>query len=264
MTGTGLSLIPRHSAWRPSGRRFAELGVSFSEEIYDASYSPNWYSIYQALGLPRESWRQADHLWNKHYGNQAANLVEGAAETILELRRLSYGLGVVSSGTASRVLREIEHAGLTASFDVVICNEHIVHKKPHPEGLEIAIRKLNCTRQECSYVGDAPEDIEMGKRADVLTVGVRSSYPSSARLTATNRNTLRKNNGYTSFDWRLARPFKIHERYELIPTIEMFNTFNNANNVNPLSTPGLFNFDGFLRQGVGDPRQVQLAVKFTF
>src|SRR5205085_181549 len=32
----------------------------------------------------------------------------------------------------------------------------------------------------------------------------------------------------------------------------------------PLSTPGLFNFDGFLRQGVGDPRQAQLAVKFEF
>jgi len=38
----------------------------------------------------------------------------------------------------------------------------------------------------------------------------------------------------------------------------------NANNVNPLITPGLFNFDGFLRQGVGDARQVQLAVKFTW
>lgn len=82
--------------------------------------------------------------------------------------------------------------------------------------------------------------------------------------TATNRNTLRKDNAYFSFDWRLARPFKFGERYELMPMIEMFNTFNNANNVNPLSTPGLFNFDGFLRQGVGDPRQVQLAVKFLF
>src|SRR5205085_11909662 len=93
----------------------------------------------------------------------------------------------------------------------------------------------------------------------------RSAQPiTPATRTATNRNTLRKNNGYTSFDWRLARPFKLGEHYELIPTIEMFNTFNNANNVNPLSTPGLFNFDGFLRQGVGDPRQVQLAVKFTF
>jgi len=85
----------------------------------------------------------------------------------------------------------------------------------------------------------------------------RSAQPiTPATRTATNRNTLRKNNGYTSFDWRLARPFKFGEHYELIPTIEMFNTFNNANNINPLSTPGLFNFDGFLRQGVGDPRQL--------
>ena len=83
--------------------------------------------------------------------------------------------------------------------------------------------------------------------------------------TATNRNTLRKDNQFFSFDWRLQRPFRFGgERYALIPIAEMFNTFNNANNVNPLTTPGLFNFDGFLRQGVGDPRTVQLAVKLIF
>jgi hypothetical protein len=82
--------------------------------------------------------------------------------------------------------------------------------------------------------------------------------------TATNRNTARKDNEYFSFDWRIQRPFKLGERYAIIPVVEMFNTFNNTNNINPLVTPGLFNFDGFLRTGVGDPRQVQLAVKFTF
>ena len=49
-----------------------------------------------------------------------------------------------------------------------------------------------------------------------------------------------------------------------MPILEMFNTFNNANNINPLTTPALFDFSGFLRTGVGDPRQVQLAVKFVF
>jgi hypothetical protein len=78
------------------------------------------------------------------------------------------------------------------------------------------------------------------------------------------RNTLRKDNEFFSFDWRLWRPFKVGGRAELVPTIEMFNTFNSKNNINPLTTPGLFNFDGFLRQGVGDPRQVQLALKLTF
>ncbi|MCU1268423.1 MAG: enterobactin receptor protein [Acidobacteria bacterium] len=96
-------------------------------------------------------------------------------------------------------------------------------------------------------------------------VQARSAQPiTPAVRTATNRNSLRKDNKYFSFDWLLQRPIKLGERYALIPVIEMFNTFNNPNNVNPLSTPGLFNFDGFLRQGVGDPRQVQLAIKFKF
>ncbi|HEU4710385.1 MAG TPA: TonB-dependent receptor [Pyrinomonadaceae bacterium] len=94
-----------------------------------------------------------------------------------------------------------------------------------------------------------------GRTAQPITPGTR---------TATNRNTARKDNEYFSFDWRIQRPIRLSERYSIIPIIEMFNTFNNANNINPLVTPGLFNFDGFLRQGVGDPRQVQLAVKFTF
>jgi hypothetical protein len=78
------------------------------------------------------------------------------------------------------------------------------------------------------------------------------------------RNSGYKDNAYTSVDWRVSRPFKFKERYELIPTIEMFNTFNSKNNVNTLSAPALFDFNGFLRKGVGDPRQAQLALKFKF
>jgi hypothetical protein len=78
------------------------------------------------------------------------------------------------------------------------------------------------------------------------------------------RNWDRKDNEYFSLDWRLQRPFRVGMRSEIIPSVEMFNTFNNANNVNPLTTPALFNFDGFLRQGVGDPRQLQMSVKVIF
>jgi hypothetical protein len=89
----------------------------------------------------------------------------------------------------------------------------------------------------------------------------------------TNRNTLRKDNKYFSFDWRLAKVFKLSETVELIPQLDMFNTFNNDNLINSLSTPGnqfsltapnLFNFDGYLRQGIGDPRQLQLSLRLRF
>jgi hypothetical protein len=78
------------------------------------------------------------------------------------------------------------------------------------------------------------------------------------------RNSLRKDNAFFAFDFGVDRPFHLGERMQLIPKIEMFNAFNNKNNVNPLSTPALFDFNGFLRVGVGDPRQAQLSVRFEF
>jgi hypothetical protein len=78
------------------------------------------------------------------------------------------------------------------------------------------------------------------------------------------RNSLRKDNAFFTFDFGVDRPFHLGERMQLIPKIEVFNAFNNKNNVNPLSTPALFDFNGFLRVGVGDPRQAQLSVRFEF
>ena len=165
-------------------KTFAQLGFAFPLDIYEATYSPNWYSTYEALGLPKDKWQQADDLWLQHYGEETAELIDGVGETLLDLRTRGYLLGVVTSGSESRVLREIERSVLKSSFDVVICNEHITRKKPHPEGLLLALEKLNASSEVAAYVGDAPEDIQMGKTAQVLTVGVRSTYPSSKRLRA--------------------------------------------------------------------------------
>ncbi len=97
-------------------------------------------------------------------------------------------------------------------------------------------------------------------------VQARSPQPKSpgCATRCANRNTLRKNNEFFSFDWRLQRPFDLSESVRLIPVVEMFNTFNTNNNIDPTIGSPLFNFDGFLRQGVGDPRQIQLAIKLEF
>lgn len=163
-----------------------EMGVAFSQGSYELHYSPNWYSMYEALGLARERWQEADDLWLRHYGEGCSALLEGACETVRRLKAKGYGLGIVSSGSDCRVRRELEAAGLAQDFEVVVCNEHVVHKKPHPEGLEAAMAVLGRGRESCAYVGDAPEDILMGKSARVMTVGVRSAYPTSRNLTAFN------------------------------------------------------------------------------
>ena len=163
-------------------KTFRELGVPFAHAVYEATYSPNWYSTYEALGLPKEHWQAADELWIQHYGEQSAPLIEAVGETLLSLRDKGYQLAVVTSGSRSRVSREVEQCVLKNAFTVIICNEDIVNKKPHPEGLQLAMREMNVAPPQCAYVGDAPEDIEMGRRGRVMTIGVGSAYPSSARV----------------------------------------------------------------------------------
>lgn len=163
-------------------KSFADLGVPFDHETYRAVYSPNWLSVYEGLGLPKEHWQRADELWTEYYGEQTAELIKGAGETVAELRRKGYQLGVVSSGNVSRVNREIRDLGLADFFEVVIGHEDVSNRKPHPEGLDTAMQVLGSPREKSCYIGDTPEDIEMGKCAKVLTVGVRSSYPTSWKL----------------------------------------------------------------------------------
>lgn len=167
-------------------RTFEDLGLVLTQEFYDLNYSPNWYTMYEALKLPPDDWKRADDLWLEHYGEQAPRMVEGAFETINELARRGYRLGVVTSGSQGRVSREIKELGLALTFEVLICNESITNKKPHPEGLEKAMLGLQRLPADCGYVGDAPEDIQMGKNARVLTVGVPSAYPTSKRLREAN------------------------------------------------------------------------------
>ena len=121
---------------------------------------------------------------------------------------------------------------------------------------------------------ELPWELEFSPRVQYRSAQPATPFPLALiSATETNRNTLRKDNDYFSFDWRLGRAFKFGESMELIPQIEMFNTFNNDNFINSLSVPGnqfsltapsLFDFNGFLRQGIGDPRQVQLSVRFVF
>jgi hypothetical protein len=121
-------------------------------------------------------------------------------------------------------------------------------------------------RNKFNFFGyfEVPGGIQLNTRIQARGAQPMTPNPRVQNGVDKGRNTLRKDTEYFSFDWRLSRPLALTGGVQVIPTVEMFNTFNNANNINPLSTPALFNFDGFLRTGVGDPRQVQLAVKLTF
>lgn len=167
-------------------KALADLGISVTYDYYEQIYSPNWYGMYETLQLPRERWQEAEDLWLRYYGRESPELVESAKHVIEELNRRGYCLGIVTSGSRLRVLREISILGLTNVFGTVICNEDVVNKKPHPEGLEKAMHHMNKDREACCYVGDSADDVEMGKRANIRTVGILSRYPGNHKLQNAN------------------------------------------------------------------------------
>jgi HAD superfamily hydrolase (TIGR01549 family) len=163
-------------------KTFGSMGIALHPQTYEAIYSPNWYSMYQALGLAPEKWSCADAAWLKYHSEEPVCEVAGARATVGELLRRGYRLGLVSSGTGVRVRQEIETLGFGGLFEAVVCCEDTLSKKPHPEGLEKALRMMAESPDFSCYVGDSPEDVMMGKSARVLTVGIRSGYPGSRRL----------------------------------------------------------------------------------
>jgi hypothetical protein len=77
------------------------------------------------------------------------------------------------------------------------------------------------------------------------------------------RNTLRKDNSYFSWDLGLTVPFNLGRRGRLEVIAQVFNVLG-AENFREPSQNLLFNFDGTLRQGFGDPQQAQIGLHWVF
>jgi hypothetical protein len=77
------------------------------------------------------------------------------------------------------------------------------------------------------------------------------------------RNLGRKDNQFSSLDFRLSRPFH-YGTYTVEPALDVFNLFNSKNLRRPEVTNLIFNFDGTVQSGTGDPRQMQVGVRLIW
>jgi HAD superfamily hydrolase (TIGR01509 family) len=162
---------------------FQEIGIAWGLEELEQNYSPNWYHVYRAAGLPRKRWEDADRLWRAHYAKHRPKLISGARRVLARLGR-EHPLGLVTNGDRDRVIRQLREFRLTQLFTARVCSGDTVRKKPHPEPLRLALRQMELDPSACVYVGDAPQDVEMARRAGVRAIGVLGPFPTEKRLRA--------------------------------------------------------------------------------
>jgi phosphoglycolate phosphatase len=170
---------------------FRDLGLGWGIRELEKHYSPDWYTVYRAAGIPQGRWDEADNLWRVHYAKHPSKLITGARRVLARLAR-RHALGLVTSGDRVRVMRQLREFALTRVFRARVCGGDTPEKKPHPAPLRKALRKMKMEAEECVYVGDTPEDLEMARAVGVRAIAVLGPFPTARRLRAAKPEFLLK------------------------------------------------------------------------
>ena len=94
----------------------------------------------------------------------------GVLETLRELKRQGYKLGVVSDGVRLKARMRLNEAGLDGNFDAVVTYEDTGKQKPAREPFLRICDELGVNPEECLMVGDWPErDVQGGRLAGMKT-----------------------------------------------------------------------------------------------
>ena len=168
---------------------FRTLGIEWGIAELEKHYSPNWHRVYRAAGIPRGRWTEADRLWRQAYTHLRPALMPGTRR-VLRLVARNHVMALVTSGNGMRVRGQLREFGLAQLFRVAVFGEDARHKKPHPAALKLALARLRLKPEECVYVGDSPEDIEMARRAGVRAIAVLGPFPNHERLRASEMDAL--------------------------------------------------------------------------
>ena len=160
---------------------FRELGIPWGTRELDRHYSPDWYNVYRAAGIPETRWMEADKVWRTHYAEHRPALMAGAKELLTELKR-RHRLGLVTSGDRERVEDQLREFALLRTFRARVCGGETERNKPDPGPLLAVLKKMKLSADECVYVGDTPEDIVMSRGAGVRAIAVLGPFPTEKRL----------------------------------------------------------------------------------
>jgi phosphoglycolate phosphatase len=162
---------------------FRELGIAWGMRELDQHYSPDWYNVYRAAGIPEALWMEADACWRRHYGEHQPELMPGARE-VLEQLAPRQRLGLVTSGDRARVEKQLRQFALLRKFRVRVCGGETERNKPDPGPLLAALAKMKLQAADGVYVVDTPEDIAMSRAAGVRAIAVLGPFPTEQRLRA--------------------------------------------------------------------------------
>lgn len=126
-----------------------------------------------------------------------ARTFPGVREMLSELSSHGFKLAVQSRACRAYVQRSLERIGF--AFDAVASRDDVKRPKPHAEGVHMLLDRLRCDARSSFVVGDHPFDIEAGRRAGTVCIGVLTGAAAEEKLVEAGADAV-----FSSADMQMA------------------------------------------------------------
>jgi phosphoglycolate phosphatase len=113
---------------------------------------------------------------------QKSRLYPRVKSLLRYLKRRGLLVAVATNRPTKFSLILLRHLRIETYFDSIVCGDAIAHIKPHPQILNVIMRRLKVKPAETMFVGDMYIDVQTGKRARVFTVALTTGSSSRREL----------------------------------------------------------------------------------
>lgn len=171
---------------------FGLHGVDVPEDVYYEKYLG--YGDYECIeavshdyemGLDAEGIEELFKYKTAVFGRlvkEETTIIDGVTEFVDMLRQNHILMAVCSGGTSSDIALMLAGTVLADAFEPIIAADHVKKGKPHPEGFELALSRLNDTLTQpigagnCVVIEDSHWGLEAAAAAGMHTVAVTNTY----------------------------------------------------------------------------------------
>jgi len=150
-------------------------GKPMTRTEFERNFTPNWIELYRMIGI-HENREKIIEIYKQRSLTQDfwsdVRAYPGVKEGLQKLRR-KFRLAIATSWRMIEMNKLFEATGIDPLlFDEVVCHDHVANLKPHPEPVELIVKKLGVPAASCVMIGDTVSDVMCGKNAGAKTVAV--------------------------------------------------------------------------------------------
>lgn len=182
--GAARELLQRYQPYLTEAQRKERAHIMLEENkggyVHYATYFTSLFARWNWEGITAEALNdEYQRCFPSH-----TTLFPHARQTLEELKRRGYRVGIITNGSRLIQNRKVDVCGLRPLLDdVVVSGDEGVHK-PDPELFRRAAARLGLAPQQCLFVGDHPVNDIQG----ALSAGMQAIFLDAGHLPVTDAN----------------------------------------------------------------------------